>query len=210
MTSDVASMHCLKIPRCGHVWFLGLTCFSSVAPSQWLEVIQHVRMTAEVEFVNHESLFPQVGLLGGNFSLIDRGDLVPLSRKLLISTVSSKHDLFSLAPGSSFQSVPHTTCLPLSLTPLHNAQHSNMAQGARKLAEGVQTIIRTLVEGPTQIPQGKTGADRGSVWMLGGRYNVGDLSVGQRSSVGGFHEFRHLVRDCAMLPNPLRRGVGVW
>ena len=52
-----------------------------------------------------------------------------------------------------------------------------MAQGARKLAEGVQTIIRTLVEGPTQIPHGKSGADRGSVWMLGGRYDVGNLSV---------------------------------
>jgi hypothetical protein len=95
----------------------------SAAPSQWLEVIQHVRMTAEVEFVNHESLFPQVGLLGGNFSLIDRGDLVPLSRKLLISTVSSTHT--HIHTKTQTQTHTHTSTFPhLSSSTVTKPPHS--------------------------------------------------------------------------------------
>ena len=49
-----------------------------------------MRMTAEVEFVDVDAIFsPTSGLLGGNFSFIERGDIVPLSRQLFISTVSA-------------------------------------------------------------------------------------------------------------------------
>jgi len=118
--------------------------------SSWLEVIQHIRLTAEVEFIDAPDPFspPSGGLLGGSFSFIDRGDFVPLSRQLLIST------------------------------------HSNMAQATRKLAEGVQTIIRTLTEGPPPAPHGKGGRPGGSVWMLGSRYDVGPESP-RGGSYGG-------------------------
>ena len=52
-----------------------------------------------------------------------------------------------------------------------------MAQGARKLAEGVESIIRTIVHGPTMVPNGKGSGARGTVWMLGSSYDVGDESV---------------------------------
>ncbi len=56
---------------------------------QWLEVIQHVKMTAEVEFVDNESVVPAPTFmsLSGNFTFVERGDMIPLSRQLLISTV---------------------------------------------------------------------------------------------------------------------------
>ncbi len=59
---------------------------------QWLEVIQHVKMTAEVEFVDSESAIPAPSFLSlsGNFTFVERGDMIPLSRQLLISTVRAR------------------------------------------------------------------------------------------------------------------------
>ena len=58
-------------------------------------------------------------------------------------------------------------------------QHSNVAQATRKLAEGVQTLIRNIVDGPSPVPAGKhrDGGVKGTVWMLGCSYDYGPESV---------------------------------
>ncbi len=68
---------------------------------------------------------------------------------------------------------------------MFRVQHSNMAQATRKLAEGVSTLIRNIVDGPTPVPTGqhRDGGVKGTVWMLGCSYDCGTNSVRYESSI---------------------------
>eukprot|EP00286_Rhodomonas_abbreviata_P003612 CAMPEP_0181347866 /NCGR_PEP_ID=MMETSP1101-20121128/34102_1 /TAXON_ID=46948 /ORGANISM="Rhodomonas abbreviata, Strain Caron Lab Isolate" /LENGTH=611 /DNA_ID=CAMNT_0023460099 /DNA_START=338 /DNA_END=2174 /DNA_ORIENTATION=+ len=74
--------------------------------------------------------------------------------------------------------------IPLSRLAL--STHNNMAHATRKLAEGVQTIFRNIMDGPPPSPdkrQRQDGGGRSPVWVLGRRYDTGPDSPRGGSSV---------------------------